>query len=102
VNGQRVRLRRVLSDPCATVIVVEHRDRLARVGVGQLEAALAARGRRIVVADPSATTGDLVRDLTGVLTGRCVRRCGRAGARNGALGVVTAGKRDPDSPTGAG
>ncbi len=32
-------------------IVVEHRDRLARFGVEYLEAALAAQGRHLVVAD---------------------------------------------------
>lgn len=41
--GKRPKLRRVLSDPDAKVIVVEHRDRLARFGVEHLEAALAAQ-----------------------------------------------------------
>jgi putative resolvase len=50
----------VLSDRDAKVIVVEHRDRLARFGVEHLEAALSAQGRRIVVADPGETTDDLV------------------------------------------
>lgn len=40
-----------MSDPSATVIVVEHRARLARSGVVQLQAAPAAQGRRIVVVD---------------------------------------------------
>lgn len=52
LNGKRPRLYRILSDPDARVIVVEHRDRLARFGVEHLEAALVAQGRRIVVADP--------------------------------------------------
>ncbi len=43
LNGKRPKLRRVLSDPDATVIVVEHRDRLARFGVEHLEAALSAQ-----------------------------------------------------------
>jgi len=30
LNGKRPKLRRILSDPSAPVIVVEHRDRLAR------------------------------------------------------------------------
>jgi putative transposase len=52
LNGKRSRLRRILSDPCASVVVVEHRDRLARFGVEYLEAALAAHGRRVVIATP--------------------------------------------------
>jgi putative resolvase len=50
------------------VVVVEHRDRLARFAVEHLEAALGAHGRRIVVADSGETTDDLVRDTTEVLT----------------------------------
>jgi putative resolvase len=45
-------LRRILSDPAVTLIVVEHRDRLARFGTEQPGAALAAAGRRVLVAGP--------------------------------------------------
>ena len=68
LNGKRPKLARVLSDPCARVIVVEHRDRLARFGVEHLHAALAAQGRRIVVVDEGESTDDLVRDMIEVLT----------------------------------
>jgi putative resolvase len=95
VNGKRPKLRRVLSDPAAKVIVVQHRDRLARFGVEQLEAALAAQGRRIVVADPGETTDDLVRDMIEVLTSMCARLYGRRGARNRAMRAITATKGDP-------
>ena len=36
-----------------TTIVVEHRDRFARFGAEYVEAALAASGRRLLVADPA-------------------------------------------------
>jgi putative resolvase len=49
LNGNRVKLRKLLADPTVSTIVVEHRDRLARFGVEHLEAALSAAGRRIVV-----------------------------------------------------
>ena len=88
-----------MSDRCATVMVVGYRGRLARFVVEWLEAALAAQGRRVVVADPGETTDDLVWDMTWVLTGMCARLYGRGGARNRALRAVTAAKRDPDSPT---
>lgn len=42
LNSKRPKLRRLLSDPAATTLVVEHRDRLARFGVEHLEAALKA------------------------------------------------------------
>jgi putative resolvase len=92
LNGQRPKLRRVLSDPSATVIVVEHRDRLARFGVEHLDVALAAHGRRLVVTDPGETTGDLVWDMIEVLTSMCARLYGRRGARNTAMRAMTAAK----------
>ena len=45
LNGRRRKLHRLLSDPDASVIVVEHRDRLARFGVEHLDAVLSASGR---------------------------------------------------------
>ena len=78
LDGKRPKLRRVLSDPDAKVIVVEHRDRLARLGVERLEAALSAQGRRIVVADPAESPEDLVRDMIEVLTSMCAQLYGAA------------------------
>ncbi len=96
LNGKRPKLARILSDPSATVIVVEHRDRLARFGTEHLAAVLAAQGRRIVVVDDAETTDDLVRDMIEVLTSMCARLYGRRGARNRALRAVTATKQsDP-------
>jgi putative resolvase len=93
LNGRRPKLQRLLGDPQVTVLVV-HRDRLARFGVQQLQAALAAQGRRIVVADDGETTEDRVGDMVEVLSGLCARLDGRPGAQNGALRAVTA-TRDP-------
>jgi putative resolvase len=95
LNGTRPKLRRVLSDPSASVVVVEHRDRLARFGVEQLEAVLGAHGRRIVVADPGETTDDLVRDMIEILTSMCARLYGPRGARNRAMRAVTATRAEP-------
>jgi putative resolvase len=98
LNGKRPKLRRILSDPSASVVVVEHRDRLARFGVEHLEAALAAHGRQVMVADPGETTDDLVRDMIEVLTSMCARLYGRRGARNRAMRAVTATKTTDPSP----
>ena len=94
LNGKRPKLRRILADPSAGVIVVEHRDRLARFGLEHLEAALAAHGRRIVVTDPGETADDLVRDMIEVLTSMCARLYGRRGARNRAVRAVSAAGRE--------
>lgn len=90
LNGRLPKLMRLLADPAAAVIVVEHRDRPARFGVEHLEAALAAHGRRLVVADSSETTDDLVRDMIEVSTSMCARLHGRRETRNRALRAVTA------------
>ena len=95
LNGRRPKLRRVLADPRAAMIVVEHRDRLARFGVEHLEAALSAQGRRLVVVDPGETSDDLMRDMVEVLTSFCARLYGRRGARNRALRAVTCAKKPP-------
>ncbi|MBA4023505.1 MAG: integrase [Gordonia sp.] len=94
LNGKRPKIRRVLSDPSASVVVVEHLYRLARFGVEYLEAALSAQGRRIVVTDKGETEDDLVRDMIEVLTSMCARLYGRRGARNRAMRAVTATKTD--------
>jgi putative resolvase len=64
VNGNRATLRKALADPRVGGIVVEHRDRRARFGVEQLEAAFAAAGRRIIVVNPDGVKDYVVRDMT--------------------------------------
>ncbi|MEU9322751.1 IS607 family transposase [Streptomyces canus] len=88
LNGRRRKLHRILTDPQAAVIVVEHRDRLARFGVEHLEAVLSASGRRLVVLDPAETADDLVRDITEVLTSLCAGLYGRRAAENRAARAV--------------
>ncbi len=83
---------RLLADPEVSTIMVEHRDRLARFGAEYVEAALAASGRRVVIADPGESTDDLVRDMVDVLTAFCVRLYGRRSARNRARRALTAAK----------
>jgi putative resolvase len=97
MNGRRPKLARLLADPTVAMIVVEHRDRLARFGVEYLEAALGAQGRQVVVIDPSETTDDLVRDMVEALTSLCAQLYGRRGARNRALRAVTCAKKPPDA-----
>jgi putative resolvase len=93
MSGRRPQLVRVVGDPEVGTIVVEHRDRLARVGVEHQGAVLAGRGRRVVVAESSPRMDDLVRDMVEVLTAMCARLYGRRGARNRAMRAVTATNR---------
>ncbi|MGH9125611.1 MAG: recombinase family protein, partial [Acidimicrobiales bacterium] len=71
----------LLRDPGMGVIVVGHRDRLARFGVEYLEAALAAQGRRLVVVEEVEVADNLVRDMVEVYTSFCARLYRRRTAR---------------------
>jgi putative resolvase len=102
LNGRRPKVKQLLVDPTVTVTVVEHRDRLARRGVEQLETALSAHGRRLVVAEPGESTDDLVRDMIEVLTGFCARLYGRRGVRDRARSAVTCAKQPPGAGPVAG
>lgn len=95
LNGNRPKLRTLLSDPAVTVLVVEYRDRLARFGVEHLEAALAAQSRRIVVLNSEEVADDLVRDVTEVLTSMCARLYGRRSAAKRAKAALKAAEVPP-------
>ncbi len=94
VNGSRAKVRRLLADPAAAVVVVEHRDRLGRMNTELVEAALSAHNRRLVVLDGSEVTDDLVRDMVEVLTSFCAGLYGRRSARNRALKAIGCAQRD--------
>jgi putative resolvase len=81
MNGGRSKARRLLSDPEVTTVVVEHKDRLGRMNVELVEAALAAHGRRLVVLDDGEGEDDLVRDMVEILTWFCARLYGRRSAK---------------------
>jgi putative resolvase len=94
MNGSRVKLRRLLADPTVSVVVVEHRDRLARLNAELVEAALSASGRRLVVLDDGEVDDDLVRDMVEVLTSFCARLYGRRSARNRAEKALRCAEHD--------
>ncbi|MBE1613099.1 IS607 family transposase [Actinopolymorpha pittospori] len=95
LDGKRPKFLALLRDPSVSTIIVERRDRIARFGAEYVEAALAASGRRLVVADPSEVDEDLVRDVTQILTSLCARAYGRRGAANRAASAVAALCEDP-------
>ena len=82
LNGHRPKLMKVLADPSVAIVAVEHRDRLMRFGAEDVESALAAQGRRLVVVNPGETKEDLVQDMIDVLTSMCARLYGRRSARH--------------------
>jgi putative resolvase len=90
MNGSRAKARRLLADPDVTCVVVEHRDRLGRMNVELVEAALSATGRRLVLLDDGEVDDDLVQDIVDVLTSFCARLYGRRSAKNRARKALEA------------
>jgi putative resolvase len=93
MNGCRSKAKRLLADPQVTCVVVEHKDRLGRMNVELVEAALSADGRRLVVLDDGEVEDDLVRDVVEVLTSFCARLYGRRSAKNRARKALEAAER---------
>lgn len=92
VGDKRRKLNKVLADPTVGTIIVEHRDRLARVNAGLVEAALTAQGRRLIVVDDSERDDDLEADMTEVLTSFYARLYGRQAARRKAKAALKAAR----------
>jgi predicted site-specific integrase-resolvase len=100
LNGNRRKFLVLLRDPSVSTIVVEHRDRFARLGAEYVEAALAASGRRLLVVDPAEVVNpaevdddldcDLVGDMTEILTSFCARLYGERAAADRAARAVAA------------
>lgn len=89
-DDRRRKLNRLLRDPTVTTLIVEHRDRLARMDAGLVESALEAAGRRLLVVDDTGSDDGLVRDMTEVLTSFCARVYGRRSAKDRAAAALKA------------
>jgi putative resolvase len=77
VNDARPKLLQLLEDVNTAVIVVEHKDRLSRFGVGYIETLLRVQGRRIEIVNESENDKeDLLADLTAILYSFCTRMYG--------------------------
>jgi predicted site-specific integrase-resolvase len=90
LNGHRKKLLKLLADPAITIIVVEHRDRLARFGVELILAAMEASKRQIMVMNETEYVDDIVQDMTDVMTSFCARLYGKRGAANRAKRALKA------------
>lgn len=90
LNGHRKKIHALLKDSSISMILVEHRDRLARFGVPLLESALAASGRQICVLNDTEYKEDLVQDFVDVVTSMCARIYGKRSAKNKAKKALEA------------
>jgi putative resolvase len=81
-NGHRTGMLGLLRDASAGTMVAGPWEGLARFGVDCREAALAARGRELIVAGQAGVGGGLVRGMVEVCTSLCARRYGRRPAKH--------------------
>lgn len=95
MNGHRRGLLRLLREPKANIILVEHRDRLMRFGFDYIESALAAQGRSIRVMNETEVADDIVRDLHEVIVSLCARLYGKRSARHRAKKAMDALSHTP-------
>lgn len=91
VNDQRPALTKLLANEEWGTLVVEHRDRLTRVGFGWFETFLTQQGRVIDVANPAAEDAtDLMEDFCAILYSFAARMYGRRGAKARARAALEA------------
>ena len=94
-NGtRRKKLNKLLADPTVGTIIVEHRDRFARMNMTLVESALQAQGRRVIVVDDTERDDDLVHDMAEVLTSFCARLYGKRAAKRRAEKALEAMRSD--------
>lgn len=90
VDGERPKLNKILSDRTLSPIIVEHRDRLARMNAELIMAALESEDRKVIVIDDTELDDDLVEDVISVMTSFCARLYGRRSARRRAEAALRA------------
>jgi len=90
LSGHRKGMMRLLANPQAKIILVEHRDRMMRFGFEYVEQALLAQGRKIVVIEKDEINDDIVRDLHEIIVSLCARIYGKRSAKNKAQKALDA------------
>jgi putative resolvase len=87
LNDERPKLKKLLTDTRVGVLVVEHRDRLTRVGYGYIATLLEHQGRRVEAIYPSDSGENLVDDVVAVITSLATRIYGRRNAKRRAAQI---------------
>lgn len=78
LNDSRPKLLKILSDRKATLVVVEHKDRLARFGVPYIRECCKGFGCRLeIINESSDNKEDLMNDFVAVVTSFCARLYGQ-------------------------
>ncbi|TKV35324.1 IS607 family transposase [Mycobacteroides abscessus subsp. bolletii] len=101
VNDARPKLTALLREDSWGTLVVEHKDRLSRVGFGWFDVLLGLQGRRIVVADAATEEkADLLDDFVSIIYSFAARLYGLRSARRRTDDVIAALDIDPKRAAG--
>lgn len=95
VNDTRPKLTALLKEDSWGTMVVEHKDRLSRVGFGWFDVLLGLQGRRIVAADATEVKADLLDDFVSIIYSFAARPYGLRSARRRTDDVMAALDIDP-------
>jgi len=77
LNDNRKKLESILKDESIKIIVVEHKDRLARFGLNYINTLLELQGRRIeIINEVNDSKEDLMQDFVSIITSFCARLYG--------------------------
>lgn len=91
VNDDRKKLTELLNNGSWGTLVVEHKDRLSRVGFNWFEVLLSAQGRKVSVANRAEEdTRDLMEDFTSIVYSFATRMYGLRRAKDRTLAVKKA------------
>lgn len=78
LNDERRKLEKILLDKSINLIVVEHKDRLARFGLNYIQKLLELDGRKIEIINPQTNDeDDLMQDFVSIITSFVSRLYGR-------------------------
>lgn len=78
LNDKRPKLEKVLLDKSIDIIIVEHKDRLARFGVNYIEGLLSLDNRKIEYINPTENErDDLMEDFVSIITSFTARLYGQ-------------------------
>ena len=101
VSDTRPKLTALLKEDSWGTLVVEHKDRLSRVGFGWFDVLLGLQGRRIVVADAATEDkADLLDDFVSIIYSCAARLYGLRSARRRTDDVIAALDIDPKLAAG--
>ncbi len=101
VNDTRPKLTALLKQDSWGTLVVEHKDRLSRVGFGWFDVLLGLQGRRIVVANAATEEkADLLDDFVSIIYSFAARLYGLRSARRRTDDVIAALDIDPKLAAG--